>query len=254
MAVYSLFVGLFVGQGRPLSRASGLRTEAGPDGDCSGGQVRPSASCASTAVQCSPVAVSSRTVQWPVVRPGRPRLPEDGNERLPGPGHLPVIRSRRPAWHVPRLHPATLSLRRAPPDPLGQRRPHQPGQPPIAMQISPSHRDPPLGLDPHLPPRRHHHRHRPRRTHPALPRTTYPGGVTGGESPRQATPGNGGRQRGRCVRNRWVAAQAASFKTLRWRRSRVAGPCGRRGWRRLPPKLASSPEGARWSRWSRWCR
>ena len=74
------------------------RTEAGPDRDCSGGQVRPSASCASTAVQCSPVAVSSRAVQWPVVRPGRPRLPEDGNERLPGPGHLPVIRGRRPAW------------------------------------------------------------------------------------------------------------------------------------------------------------
>ena len=33
----------------------------------------------------------------------------------------------RPALPVSRLHPATLRLRRAPPDPLGQRRPHQPG-------------------------------------------------------------------------------------------------------------------------------
>ena len=39
----------------------------------------------------------------------------------------------RPALPVPRLHPATVRLRRAPPDPLGQRRPHQPGKPPIAM-------------------------------------------------------------------------------------------------------------------------
>ena len=40
-------------------------------------------------------------------------------------------------------------------------------------------RDSPLGLDTDLPPRRHHHRHQPRRTHPALPRATRKDGVTG---------------------------------------------------------------------------
>ena len=33
----------------------------------------------------------------------------------------------RPALPVSRLHPATVRVRRAPPDPLGERRPHQPG-------------------------------------------------------------------------------------------------------------------------------
>ena len=83
----------------------------------------------------------------------------------------------------PRLHPATVRLRRAPPDPLGQRRPHQPGKPPIAVPIPPPRRDPPMALDNHLPPRRHHHRHRTRRPHPPQPRTTPASRLTGGETP-----------------------------------------------------------------------
>ena len=94
----------------------------------------------------------------------------------------------RPALRVPRLHPATVGLRRAPPDPLGQGRPHQPGQPPIALPISPPHRHPPLGLENHLPPRRHHHRHRTRRTHPPQPRTTPASRLTGGEKAHASRP------------------------------------------------------------------
>jgi hypothetical protein len=50
-----------------------------------------------------------------------------------------------------------------------QWRAHRPGQPGPAVPVPPPDRHPPLGLDPDLPPRRHHHRHQPRRPHPAQP-------------------------------------------------------------------------------------
>ena len=50
------------------------------------------------------------------------------------PPHLrTAVIQRDQHCQFPRLHPATVRLRRAPPDPLGERRPHQPGKPPIAM-------------------------------------------------------------------------------------------------------------------------
>ena len=134
----------------------------------------------------------------PALRPRRPRLPPARHRPRrplqhpqpaprPGPGHphhptAPAHRRHpaRPALPIPRLHPAPRRLRRAPPDPLGQRRPHQPGQPATIVPVPPPHRHPPMGLANHLPPRRHPHRHRTRRPHPALPRTTHPSRLTGG--------------------------------------------------------------------------
>ena len=50
------------------------------------------------------------------------------------PPHLrTAVIQRDQHCQFPALHPATVRLRRAPPDPLGPRRPHQPGKPPIAM-------------------------------------------------------------------------------------------------------------------------
>ena len=57
--------------------------------------------------------------------------------------------------------------------PWAQGRRDHAGEPGTFLQISPHHRHPPLGLENHLPPQRHHHRHRTRRTHPPLPRTTH---------------------------------------------------------------------------------
>ncbi len=116
-----------------------------------------------------------RPIQYPQPATG-PRPHHPHHPAPPAHRHHPA----RPALRLPRLHPATLGLRRAPPDPVGERRAHQPGKPPIAMQISPSHRDSSMGLDSHLPPRRHPHRHRTRRPHPALPWATPAGRLTGG--------------------------------------------------------------------------
>ena len=81
----------------------------------------------------------------------------------------PPAHRRHPAGQalsVSRLHPAALRVRGASPDPVGQRRAHQPGKPSIALPVSPPHRDPSMGLENHLSPRRHPHRHRTRRPHP----------------------------------------------------------------------------------------
>ena len=131
-------------------------------------------------------AVRARRARLPAARhrARRPvQYPQPATGHRPHHPHHPAPPAHRrhparPALPIPTLHPATVRLRRAPPDPLGQRRPHQPGQPPLALPLPPPHRHPPMALDNHLPPRRHHHRHRTRRTHPALPRATHPGGVT----------------------------------------------------------------------------
>ena len=61
----------------------------------------------------------------------------------------------------------------APPDPLGPGRRDHSGESCAFLSVSSHHCHPPVGLENHLPPRRHHHRHRTRRTHPPLPRTTH---------------------------------------------------------------------------------
>ena len=150
-------------------------------------------------------AVRARRARLPAARhPARRPVQHPQPATRPRPRHphhpAPPAHRRhpaRPALPVSRLHPATLSLRRAPPDPLGQRRPHQPRQPPACLQVPPPHRDPSMGLDNHLPPRRHHHRHRTRRPHPALPRTTPAGRLTGGRTPHQAQRHPGPRRRRR---------------------------------------------------------
>ena len=139
-------------------------------------------------------AVRARRARLPAARhPARRPLQHPQPAPGPRPHHphhpTPPAHRRhpaRPALSVSRLHPATVGLRRAPPDPVGERRPHQPGKPPTAVQVSPPHRDPSMGLDDHLPPRRHPHRHRTRRTHPPLPRTTPASRLTGGRTPHQA--------------------------------------------------------------------
>jgi hypothetical protein len=70
------------------------------------------------------------------------------------------------------------------------------------MQISPHYCYPPLGLENHLPPRRHHHRHQPRRTHPALPRTTHRRGVSARTPAPVATLNGAGHPRGQTLHSR----------------------------------------------------
>ncbi len=105
----------------------------------------------------------------PRCRPQHPHRPTPPPQSRHPPG---------PALPVPRLRPATVPVRRPPPNPLVPRRPHLAGEPEAPVQIPPPDRDSPLGLDTGLPPRWDHHRHQPRRTRPALPRTTRKDGVT----------------------------------------------------------------------------
>ena len=59
--------------------------------------------------------------------------------------------------------------------PRATRRPHQPWPTWPAVPVPPPDRHPPLGLDPDLPRRRHHHRRQPRRPHPAQPQPAAAG-------------------------------------------------------------------------------
>src|ERR1039457_195120 len=89
-----------------------------------------------------------------------------------------------------RLPPARRSLRGPPPQAQGPRRRHQPGELHPALLVPPSHRDPPAGLDPGPPPRRHHHRLEPGQNQgPPQPQPTRPRPVTPG---RRLTPGTAG--------------------------------------------------------------
>ena len=108
--------------------------------------------------------------------------PLDRMSRPHHPGHPPAPpQSRHPAgqeMQIPRLRAAPLGLPGAPPDPLGSGRRDRPGESCAFLSLSPRYCHSPLGLGHHLPPQRHHHRHRTRRTHPPLPRTTHRRGVS----------------------------------------------------------------------------
>ena len=114
--------------------------------------------------------------------PAVPRQPAAGHPRRVR--HHPRASAprgphKRQALPVPRLRPARRRLRRPPPHPPQRRRPARPHQPPAHVPVPPPHRHPPLGLEDHPAPRRHHHRRQPRRRqNPAQPRTPHQGCLT----------------------------------------------------------------------------
>jgi hypothetical protein len=97
------------------------------------------------------------------------------------------------ALPVPRLLERPRRLPGPPPDPPGGRRAHLAGQLLPGVQVPPPDRHPSVGLETHRQPRRHHHRHQPRRPCPAQPLTTRPGRMTDATGSGQRRPGSGHR-------------------------------------------------------------
>ena len=115
-------------------------------------------------------------------RPAGRAEPAAGHRVLPvGPGRDPQRRHpARPALPVGRrLPPARQRLRSPPRQAQEERRQDQHQRLRAPVLVSPSDRDPQMGLDPGPEPRRHHHRLEPRQNQgPPQPRPTRPARVT----------------------------------------------------------------------------